>query len=254
MKCTKCNIEKELVKGKSWCKNCKNEYERKRRKKNPESIVENNKKERERYYKKKLQIANVIIVPMKNKLCSICNNEKTLDNFYIAKCKGTIRSMCKECNSDKRKIYYQNNREKTIKQTNKYKVERMKTDIEFKLEQRLRNRIYIAFKSQCNKKTNRTWKYIECSSNYFKKWIEFQLYDNMTFENYGKYWHIDHVKPCSSFDLSNLKEVNECFNWKNLRPYKKEKNLQKSSKINIMDLVLQEIKVQYFLKNYKNMI
>lgn len=33
MKCTKCNIEKELVKGKRWCKNCKNEYERKRRKK-----------------------------------------------------------------------------------------------------------------------------------------------------------------------------------------------------------------------------
>lgn len=83
---------------------------------------------------------------MKNKLCSICNKEKTLDNFYIAKCKGTIRSMCKECSSDKRKIYYQNNREKTIKQTNKYKLERMKTDIEFKLEQRLRNRIYIAFK------------------------------------------------------------------------------------------------------------
>ena len=54
MKCTKCNIEKELVKGKRWCKNCKNEYERKRRKKNPESIVENNKKERERYYKKKI--------------------------------------------------------------------------------------------------------------------------------------------------------------------------------------------------------
>ena len=50
MKCTKCNIEKELVKGKRWCKNCKNEYERERRKKNPESIVENNKKERERYY------------------------------------------------------------------------------------------------------------------------------------------------------------------------------------------------------------
>lgn len=254
MKCTKCNIEKELAKGKRWCKDCKNEYERQRRKKNPESIVENNKKERERYYKKKLQIANVIIDPMKNKLCSICNKEKTLDNFYIAKCKGTIRSMCKECNSDKRKIYYQNNREKTIEQTNKYKVERMKTDIVFKLERRLRCRIYQAFKAQSNEKTNRTWKYIDCNPIYFKKWIEFQLYDNMTLENYGKFWHIDHVKPCSSFDLSNPEEVNECFNWKNLRPYKSEKNLQKSSKINIMDLVLQEIKVQYFLKNYKNMI
>lgn len=248
MSCTKCHLEKELAKGKRWCKDCKNEYERQRRKKNPEIKIESNKKEQERYYKKKLEIAEIIIDSNKNKVCSICNEDKSLDNFYIAKCKGTIRSMCKECNSNKRKIYYQNNREKTIEQTNKYKVERMKTDIDFKLERRLRCRIYQAFKAQSNEKTNRTWKYIDCNPNYFKKWIEFQLYDNMTLENYGKFWHIDHVKPCASFDLSNPEEVNKCFNWKNLRPYKSEKNLQKNSKINIMELVLQEVKVHYFLK------
>ena len=31
-KCTKCNLIKELAKGKKWCKDCKNEYERNRRK------------------------------------------------------------------------------------------------------------------------------------------------------------------------------------------------------------------------------
>ena len=42
MSCTKCHQEKPLVKGKRWCKDCKNEYERERRKKNPESIMESN--------------------------------------------------------------------------------------------------------------------------------------------------------------------------------------------------------------------
>ena len=252
MNCTKCHMVKELTKGKRWCKDCKNEYKKERRKKNPESLIESNKKERERYYKKKLEIVEVTIDPNKNKICSVCNEEKSIDNFYLAKTKGTIRSICKECNSNKRKTYYQNNREKTNKQVTKYQVERMKTDIDFKLERRLRCRIYQAFKAQSNEKTNRTWKYIDCSPNYFKKWIIFQLYDNMTLENYGNYWHIDHVKPCSSFDLSKAEEVNECFSWKNLRPYRSEKNLQKNNKINIMELVLQEVKVHYFLKNYKN--
>ena len=76
MSCTKCHLEKPLVKGKRWCKDCKNEYERERRKKNPESIMESNNKERERYYKKKLEIVEVIIDPNKNKVCSICNEEK----------------------------------------------------------------------------------------------------------------------------------------------------------------------------------
>ena len=46
----------------------------------------------------------------------------------------------------------------------------------------------------------------------------------MTFDNYGE-WHIDHVKPCSSFDLTNEQEIYECFNWKNIRPCWKKLNL-----------------------------
>ncbi len=70
----------------------------------------------------------------------------------------------------------------------------------------------------------------------------------MTFENYGKVWHIDHVKPCSSFDLTNKKEISECFSWKNLRPLLAHKNKVKNNKINNYDIVLQELKVKVFLK------
>ena len=70
MSCTKCHQEKPLAKGKRWCKDCKNDYERQRRKKNPEIKIKSNKKEQERYYKKKLEIAEIIIDPNKNKVCS----------------------------------------------------------------------------------------------------------------------------------------------------------------------------------------
>jgi hypothetical protein len=54
----------------------------------------------------------------------------------------------------------------------------------------------------------------------------------MSWDNYGKYgWHIDHIKPCSSFDLSDRKQLLECFNYRNLQPLWALDNLKKGSKL-----------------------
>jgi hypothetical protein len=52
----------------------------------------------------------------------------------------------------------------------------------------------------------------------------------MSWENQGTYWDIDHVIPCSHFDLSKEENKYKCFNWKNLRPLKKEENNSKNDK------------------------
>ena len=52
----------------------------------------------------------------------------------------------------------------------------------------------------------------------------------MNFQNYGK-WHVDHIKPISSYNLENEKELFECFNYKNLQPLWAHDNLVKSNKI-----------------------
>lgn len=249
MNCTRCQEQKELAKGKRWCKKCKNEYERERRKNNKEEAEERKKKERARYQKNKLEVTEIILDSNKNKICSVCNIDKPETEFYVSKNKGNIRTMCKDCSCIKRKEYYKNNRQSVIKQTNDYIVRKMDDEPIFKLERRLRNRIYTALKAQRQTKNNRTWKYLDCSAPEFQQWIEYQLYDGMTMENYGKFWHIDHVKPCSNFDLSKETEINECFCWKNLRPYRSEKNLQKSNKLNLLDIVLQELKVKCYLKD-----
>ena len=42
-----------------------------------------------------------------------------------------------------------------------------------------------------------------------KKHIENQFIEGMTWENHGD-WHVDHIIPCSCFDLANSVEQTIC--------------------------------------------
>lgn len=44
--------------------------------------------------------------------------------------------------------------------------------------------------------------FIGCSVSELKKRLENKFLPGMTWDNYGK-WHVDHIKPCASFDLSD---------------------------------------------------
>lgn len=79
----------------------------------------------------------------------------------------------------------------------------MKTDYNFKMIRYMRTRVYNAFKSQSVGKTQHISEYLDCTKEFFKEWIAFQLTDEMTTENYGEVWHIDHVKPCVSYNLND---------------------------------------------------
>ncbi len=74
----------------------------------------------------------------------------------------------------------------------------------------------------------------------------------MNWDNQGSYWHIDHTIPISSFSFEDEEDYYKCWNWINLRPLKKEKNLIKSNNVNVMDYLLQEIKAHKFSKVFEN--
>jgi hypothetical protein len=229
--CSKCNQEKELVR-KYICQKCKNDREQERRRNlSDEKKEEMRLKERQRYEKKKTNIVDVVVDEKKTKVCTVCNQEKSLSEFYVAKCKGKIRAECKECASKWRKDNYQKNKKAVNTQVTKYQIAKMKVDPIFKITRYMRSRISSAFRSQDKKKSERTMKYVDCTKSFLKEWLESQFTEEMTHENYGSYWHIDHVKPCSSFDLSKEDEIAECFNGRNLQPLKGEENLSKSNKI-----------------------
>ncbi|MDE2425674.1 MAG: hypothetical protein KGO96_07190 [Elusimicrobia bacterium] len=58
----------------------------------------------------------------------------------------------------------------------------------------------------------------------FKKYFETKFYPHpitgksMTWENYGKEWHIDHVIPLASFDFSKESDQKIACHWSNLQP------------------------------------
>ena len=175
------------------------------------------------------------------KKCSKCKMECLKLNFYkdITR-KDGLRIYCKSCTNQ-----HHNNRKE---QRNAYEKQKRKTDLNFKLASYMRNRLYKAYISQNLKKTNKTIDLVGCSLEFFKKWILHQLSGEMTEENYGKIWCLDHCFPLSKTNLSDQNEVNKSTNWINLRPMYCSENISKGNKIDHRLYLMQEIKANYFTK------
>ncbi len=69
-----------------------------------------------------------------------------------------------------------------------------------------------------------------CTVPQLRRWIESQFQEGMTWESKGK-WHIDHIVPCSLFDLTDPKQQKICFNWRNLQPMWGTANIAKGNNI-----------------------
>jgi len=120
-------------------------------------------------------------------------------------------------------------RKNHIIKSNKYRKNRRKADIYFRLICNLRTRINEILKG--NPKLSTTMNLVGCSIDKLKKHLESQFESGMSWNNYGYYgWHVDHIRPCVSFDLSKESEQKKCFNYKNLQPLWAKDNLSKNKK------------------------
>ena len=168
------------------------------------------------------------------KQCSKCKNVKSLDCFYKLS-NDKLRSHCKMCNdsyprsNNYHKNYQKTNRLKLNKYTNTYILSRKKTDINFKLLISIRNRLSKAISNQYGNKSQKTVNLLGCSIQDVRKHLENLFQPGMSWSNYGQ-WEIDHIKPCSSFDLTDNQQQKSCFNYTNLQPLWKTDNLKKSDK------------------------
>lgn len=55
--------------------------------------------------------------------------------------------------------------------------------------------------------------------------------DDMSWENHGSIWDLDHIIPCRSFDLSIEENIFKCFNYSNYQPMFKSENSSKQDKL-----------------------
>jgi hypothetical protein len=93
------------------------------------------------------------------------------------------------------------------------------------LSRRLREGLHGGLKS------GRATELLGCSIPDFKIYLESLRESGMTWENYGKEWHIDHIMPCSIFDLSQASHQKRCFHFSNLQPLWAVENIRKNNKV-----------------------
>ena len=137
--------------------------------------------------------------------------------------------------------WYSKHKDSEIQRSKKWKLEnkdkanqrtrqRTKTDSQFRLSRNLRKRIVKALRGIS--KSKHTVELLGCSIEFLKSYLESQFAEGMTWSNYGVHgWHVDHIMPCDSFDLTKPEEQAKCFHYTNLQPLWAEDNLSKGSSI-----------------------
>jgi len=174
----------------------------------------------------------------KLKTCRNCRNEYMRE--YRKKDSAKIyRKQYRDKNRDIEKMnwkrHVENNKEKVINYMREYRKRnyerdiknRMEKDPNFKLARTLRTRLLKAIGS--NQKNGSAVKDLGCSIDFLKEYFENKFQEGMSWENHGE-WHIDHIKPLASFDLTNREQFLEACNYTNLQPLWAKDNLSKSSK------------------------
>jgi len=160
--------------------------------------------------------------------------------------------------------YWINNKEKIMKRRQEYR-EANTEKIKLQRANQRKKTHNLLKESICRRmneclKTNdigsgRWFKYLGCTIDELRDWFAylFPIIDpNMSFENHGTYWHVDHVRPISSFDLTNEENIHECFSWRNLSPLEKSLNLSKNNKVHEDLIAIHKSRVEHYEKHIKS--
>ena len=138
---------------------------------------------------------------------------------------------CKEYRRNWEKNKYNNNeeyRKKCIENVVKKEKKLLENDTEFKIKHLLRCRMRKAIKAMNAEKNFNTLELTGCSIPFLKEHLEKQFKQGMTWDNHTTDgWHIDHIRPCCSFDLTKKEQQEECFHYTNLQPLWATDNLKK---------------------------
>jgi len=180
-------------------------------------------------------------VPQENEIleCKICNEE---NHYTLFASKGNQKPReCKKCVNERERNKRASNPEEYNKRVRDmyqiYKDEinenRRKTlqkrrdeDPKYRVMMALHCRLYMAVKQ----KKGKTMELTGCSKQELLDYLESKFSEGMTWENYGK-WHIDHIRPCVSFNLQDSEEQKKCFHWTNLQPLWAVDNIRKGGKV-----------------------
>lgn len=194
----------------SKCKKCTLQTQKKRNDANKDAIRIRNKKYNE---DKKLYISiNKKIYYQKN-IDLIKEKQKI---YRKTKVKWSLRSdIWRKQNLDRVNEYW------------RFYHNKKKKDVQYKLKKVLRSRLKNALNH--NLKTGSAVNNLGCSVEELKLHLESKFQPGMNWDNHGD-WHIDHIKPLASFDLTKEDDLNLACHYTNLQPLWAIDNLIKKDK------------------------
>ena len=165
------------------------------------------------------------------RLCKRCNRWLLPQQFPADKSKWDgHHTTCKECccrlGTEKRARATPEIRALNATARREYYAD----NLQYKLRMNLKNRIWfalhgVAAKSAC------TLELVGCTLDELKTHLERQFKPGMSWANHSyRGWHIDHIRPCASFDLTDQEQQKQCFNYTNLQPMWAKENQSKGDK------------------------
>jgi len=216
--CTRCKAEKDLTMfGKCkvnpdgllrWCASCTSVYQREYQSKNAGKIS----CVKSEYYKNN-----------KERLSRNHSNYVDKNRLIICEYKKAHRLSNPDIYRKSSKAYAQNHPDRINASRAKY----LNSNPSQKVASLLRSRIGKALSG--GMKYESTENLTGCSFTDLKKHIEDKFLPGMSWENRSR-WHIDHIRPCASFNLSFEDQQRECFNYTNLQPLWALDNIKKGHK------------------------
>ena len=191
-------------------------------------------------YQKAWREANKYKIAERNKSYYESNKDKIIErnktrwkSYYesnkdkISEFQKAYRESNKEKRKEFQKAYSESNKEKLREYRKTYTYKRIKEDPLFAAKIKLRICIGNAFRRIKQNKPTDTQILLGCSWQEAKEHFEHLFKEGMSWENHGE-WHIDHIRPVSSFSENELHLMNHI---SNLQPLWAEDNLAKKATI-----------------------
>jgi hypothetical protein len=239
-----------------------------KRRNDPEYKEKNRQKSHE-YYHKNLahpkELKQIEIDENGNKffVCIKCARRLPLDMFP----KDTSNRLgfhysCKDCYNEYRREkshteeYRAKNKEKSARfRATKEGREYMRAYGQKRLDENEQARMNLRLHNSLRKMIHRPTyngcmvELVGCSRKKFIDFMESQFEEGMSWDNYGKIWHVDHIVPCSYFDLTDKDDQRVCFNWRNSQPLFSKENFSKGNTLTegsqeLVDFICKELNIK----------
>lgn len=130
---------------------------------------------------------------------------------------------------ERKKRWRDENRERHLATSRAYDAKQLAENLQRRLSKNLRHRLCKAMLGKTRGVS--AVRDLGMSIHEFRKYIEAKFVPGMSWENYGRAWHLDHRRPLAAFDLTDAAQARAACHYTNLQPLWALENQRKHARL-----------------------